>query len=85
MNVNGLLEVLTELSESFGESEVRLMTQEGWPFENDIHGIAVSGDILTEGDEDDVPTSDDPEVVYIVEGNQIKYGNKNAWNVARRF
>ncbi len=85
MTVNELLEVLTELSENFGESEIRLMTQSTYPFENDIHGIAVSGDIPAEGDEEDVPTSDDPEVVYIVEGNQLGYGNRNAWDVARRL
>ncbi len=79
-----LIAALQDLEDDFGESEVRLMTQQSYPFENGIYGVAVSGDIPVDSD-DDPPESFDPEVVYIIEGQQIKYGNKDAWEVARRL
>jgi hypothetical protein len=56
------------------------MTQQNWPFENRITGLA-SGEELNQqdGDDDDVP---DDQVVYIVEGQQLRYGSKRAWEVA---
>ena len=81
MNIQELIEQLVDYADDFGnEVEVRLMTQENWPFENELVGL-VSSDQLNEADEsgDELdPTGDD--VVYLIEGRQLKYGNKLAWD-----
>jgi hypothetical protein len=48
MTVNELLELLQDCD---GDAEVRIMSQEGWPFENAVAGIAVRADFA--GDECD--------------------------------
>lgn len=86
MTVNELIQRLEEYRDELGDVEVRLMTQENWPFENRIAGLASGAEIndaeLDEEDDDggDVPDGD---VVYIVEGQQLCYGTKRAWEVAR--
>ena len=85
MTVDELIERLEEYRELIGgDTEVRLMTQQNWPFENSICGI-VSGKEINDaadednpGDDDDV---DDDTIVYIVEGGQLGYGTKRAWEV----
>lgn len=66
-----------------GDAEVRLMTQSNWPFENDIVGVTTSGEIREEEDDEEGfdPQGDVDEAVYIVEGHQLGYGTKAAWNV----
>ena len=82
MNLNELIERLEEYRDLHGEDcEVRLMTQQNWPFENAIIGL-VSGAEINESDEDDDACVEDDAVVYIVEGTQLKYGSKRAWDAA---
>jgi hypothetical protein len=87
MTVSQLIELLEDYREQHGDDcEVRLMTQENWPFENNIRGVT-SGAEMNEGDEDE-EEFDDQDVeadamVYIVEGGQICYGSKRAWETAR--
>ncbi|TWU38574.1 hypothetical protein [Novipirellula artificiosorum] len=89
MKIGELIELLAEYQDEHGEDcEVRLMTQENWPFENRIAGVT-SGAEMNEASEDD-PSEyfDDQDVaddamVYIVEGGQICYGSKRAWETAR--
>ena len=45
MTVNELLELLQDCA---GEAQVRIMSQESWPFENVSAGIAVRGDFAGE-------------------------------------
>jgi len=81
MTIDQLIERLEEYRDTLGgDTEVRLMTQQNWPFENRITGLA-SGEELNQqdGDDDDVP---DDQVVYIVEGQQLRYGSKRAWEIA---
>ena len=81
MTIDQLIERLEEYRDTLGgDTEVRLMTQQNWPFENQITGLA-SGEELNQqdGDDDDVP---DDQVVYIVEGQQLRYGSKRAWEIA---
>ena len=81
MTIDQLIERLEEYRDTLGgNTEVRLMTQQNWPFENQITGLA-SGEELNQqdGDDDDVP---DDQVVYIVEGQQLRYGSKRAWEIA---
>ena len=86
MTLNELIERLEEYRDLLGEDcEVRLMTQQNWPFENAITGL-VSGTEINESDEDD-DDRDDEDVnedaaVYIVEGSQLGYGSKRAWDAA---
>ncbi len=81
MTLNELIERLEEYRDLHGEDcEVRLMTQQNWPFENAITGL-VSGAEINDT-EDDEEGGDDDAVVYIVEGTQLKYGSKRAWEAA---
>ncbi len=71
MNLDTLIEILNDYREELGgDAEVRLMTQQNWPFENRICGVT-SGqemndtDYIDEGDDQDVA---DERIVYIVEG-----------------
>ena len=82
MTLNELIERLEEYRDLHGEDcEVRLMTQQNWPFENTITGLA-SGAEINESDDDDDACVEDDAVVYIVEGTQLKYGSKRAWEAA---
>ena len=85
MTTDELIARLEEYRDSLGgDTEVRLMTQQHWPFENEIVGL-VSGeeinscDDILEGEDENV---DQDQVVFIVEGQQRCYGSKIAWDVA---
>ncbi len=83
MTLNDLIERLEEYRDELGgDCEVRLMTQQTWPFENAITGL-VSGAEINESDEDDDACVETDRVIYIVEGAQLKYGSKRAWDAAR--
>jgi hypothetical protein len=63
------------------------MTQQNWPFENRICGVT-SGQEMNDTNGDDDEADDDQDVadeniVYIVEGGQICYGSKRAWETCR--
>ena len=61
------------------------MTQQNWPFENEITGLASGEEIndACEGeDENDDQDVDEDAVVFIVEGQQRCYGSSRAWQVA---
>lgn len=70
---------LKELLEGYeDEAEVRLMTQSNYPFEYSIRGVASTREMNDlEGEE----TDPDGDVVYVVEGGQLGYGRKAAWEV----
>ena len=83
-------ELIDRLQDFEPDTEVRLMTQQNWPFENKIHGLCDSHDLHAgpsecgcgEYDCSDCNPDEAEHVVYIVEGEQLGYGNKKAWNVA---
>jgi hypothetical protein len=84
MTIDELIERLEEYRDEIGgDAEVRLMTQQNWPFENGIFGLASGAEINDAGDdsEDDGDVNDD-DVVYLCEGTQLCYGTKRAWQVA---
>lgn len=82
MTLNELIERLEEYRDELGEdAEVRLMTQQNWPFENTITGLASGAEINGADDDDDEDVEADA-VVYIVEGQQLGYGSKRAWEAA---
>ncbi len=85
MTIDQLIERLEEYRDLIGgDAEVRLMTQQNWPFENRITGVC-SGEEINEYDADEDDDDSDAEsdaVLYIVEGDQIGYGTKLAWEIA---
>ena len=86
MTIDELIERLEEYRDEIGgDAEVRLMTQQNWPFENTICGLA-SGQEINDAAEDPDDADDDgveaDAVLYIVEGQQLAYGTKRAWQVA---
>ena len=82
MTLSEIIERLEEYRDELGgDCEVRLMTQQNWPFENAITGL-VSGSEINESDDDDDACVEEDAVVYIVEGAQLKYGSKRAWEAA---
>ncbi len=86
MNLDKLIEILTDYRDEIGgDAEVRLMTQQNWPFENRICGLT-SGQEMNDATDDEAEEGDDvaeDAIVYIVEGGQICYGSKRAWETAR--
>ena len=89
MNLDTLIEILTDYRDELGgDAEVRLMTQQQWPFENRICGLVSGQEMNDASDDDEDGDSDDSDVtedavVYIVEGGQIGYGIKRAWEACR--
>lgn len=86
MTIDELIGRLEEYRETLGgETEVRLMTQQNWPFENEITGLASGEEINDAYDGDDGNDDQDVDedaVVFIVEGGQRCYGSSRAWQVA---
>lgn len=84
MTLDELISRLEEYREDLGgETEVRLMTQQNWPFENSITGLC-SGQEINDAcdDEEDDEDVEAEKVVYVVEGQQLCYGSKRAWEAA---
>ena len=88
MTINELISMLEDYRDEIGgDAEVRLMTQQNWPFENSIQGL-ISGNQINEATNEDEGDDDEYEgdveddgVLYIVEGRQLGYGTKLAWEV----
>jgi hypothetical protein len=96
MTLGDLMERLQEAVEAYGEDvEVRLMTQPNYPFEWSVAGVASLEDINANEDEDEdaggfrpagkYGFNDGPRpenVLYILEGRQLGYGTKTAWDAS---
>jgi hypothetical protein len=85
MTISDLIARLEEYQQLHGEDcEVRLMTQQNWPLENSITGLASAAEIAAaSGDCDEDEDAEEIEsIVYLVEGSQIGYGSKLAWEAA---
>lgn len=88
MKVSELIEFLEDLDP---DAEVFIMSQQSWPFENAVAGVAVREEMI-EADEDvdhdereepHYERSTAPNDVFIVEGQQVRYGSKAAWDAVR--
>lgn len=81
MTISELIELLQEQQRHVGEDvEVRIMEQPNWPFEHDVEGVISRSEINQRKDPaDDDPEDNEPETVFITEGRQLCYGNKDAW------
>lgn len=76
MKVSELMEILEGMD---SEADIFIMSQKSWPFEYSVYNVLQRSDF--EGEpaiaDDDIETSGLD--VFIVEGDQIRYGNKDAW------
>ena len=76
MTVQELIEALEEYDP---EATVHLMEQPSWPFEYSIDAVKArcefGGGDDEEENEDDLNGSD----VFLLEGRQLRYGSKDAW------
>lgn len=92
-------ELINLLEDADPDAEVRIMSQENWPFENAIRGIAIRDEMVEDCDcdrrfnephedgcarEGDFDEGTAANDVFIVEGSQERYGSKMAWEVSRR-
>jgi hypothetical protein len=74
------------------------MSQPNWPFEHGISGLATRADWAEEDEEEDEEEEDEEEPhdrgtvsetalpgsdVFLLEGSQLRYGTKRAWDNAR--
>jgi hypothetical protein len=90
MKVSELIELLEEQDPN---AEVLVMSQPNWPFELSLAGVTTREEMLR-ADRDDADDADDEEPrlergtaksdVFLVEGEQLRYGSKTAWSVATR-
>jgi hypothetical protein len=62
------------------DAEVLLMTQPSYPFENTIEGVCQREDFADDEDEDGSSAD-----VFICEGEQLRYGSKDAFDNACDF
>lgn len=74
MTVGELIELLSEYDE---DAPVRLMTQPSYPLQYGVAGVVDAGSLNDPADFDG-PVA--PETVYILEGSQLGYGSRDAWN-----
>lgn len=90
MKVQELIDILEEQDP---DAEVLIMSQRNWPFENGVYGVTVRSEM--DGDDEDGEKEDGADTtaardgratndVFIVEGSQLRYGSKTAWDVATR-
>ena len=89
MKVSELIELLEEQDP---DAEVLVMSQPNWPFELSLAGVTTREEILRADREERDDDDDEPRLergtakndVFLVEGEQLRYGSKTAWSVATR-
>jgi len=89
MKVSELIELLQDQDP---DAEVMIMSQENWPFENAVAGVAVREEFVADDEDCDDDEREEPRYekgtapndVFLVEGQQLRYGSKAAWRVASR-
>jgi hypothetical protein len=77
VKVRELLDLLADYSP---DAEVRIMHQPRYPLESRLAGVVGESEIREHEGSD---LSDEPEVVYLLEGSQLGYGRAVAWEVER--
>jgi hypothetical protein len=79
MKAEELIQLLEDVEP---DTEVRIMSQPSWPFEYSIRGTNLAselGDFKPHGYKED--QDDNVDVLYLLEGRQLGYGTKDAWNI----
>lgn len=87
MTVGELIAALEDYDEN---AEVLIMSQQSWPFENSVYGVIAREDIPQNEPDEDEEEEDEEERdedrdgarsdVFILEGRQLRYGSKAAWD-----
>jgi len=72
MTVGELKAILEDLED---DVEVVMQYQPNYPLKSEIAGATLKSEV-----EGEKPEFDEVDVLYLVEGEQIGYGNKAAWN-----
>lgn len=78
MKVSQLLDLLAEYSP---EAEVRLLHQRSYPLQSALGGVVGESEVR---DHEGGALGDEPEVVYLLEGQPLGYGRANAWAAAEQ-
>lgn len=80
MKVQELIEILSEKDPN---AEVRIMCQPSWPFEYDLLGVVSREEFDSECSDEEGNWENDisPKDVFIVQGGQLRYGDKGAWSL----
>ena len=83
MKVSDLIQLLEDCDP---DANVFIMSQPNWPFEYAVRGAAIREDM--ESNDDDAgeacrPDGTSANDVFIVEGTQLRYGSRNAWDIVR--
>jgi hypothetical protein len=73
--VGELIKALQSYSPS---SRVLIAMQPSYPFEVELQGVTVRERLDT--DEDDAQPDTDPTDVFLVEGDQLRYGSSDLWD-----
>ena len=79
MKVRELIDRLSEYSE---DAEVRLVIQPRHPLESTLGGVVGESEIRAHEGGD---LGDEHEVVYLLEGRQVGYGRKAAWEAMEAY
>ena len=74
-------DLMTLLGEMNPDAEVKLMVQPSWPFECSLKGVAVRHQFQEEGE----VSNGEPDDVFLLQGNQLGYGNPEAWDHPEDF
>jgi hypothetical protein len=77
MKVKELMEVLQDLEPN---AQVLIASQPNWPFEIELAGIVTRAECGEEPERNGAPTD-----VFIVEGQQLRYGSKTPFRLARKY
>jgi len=77
VKVRQLLDLLAEYSP---EAEVRLIHQPNYPLTSTLGGIVGESEIRAHEGRD--LGDDEPEVVFLLEGQPLGYGRANAWEAS---
>jgi hypothetical protein len=83
MTVQQLIELLKREDQ---DAEVMLAQQPSWPFEYSVRGVVARRE-FDEPEDDECRGPDDnrrENDVFIVEGSQLRYGHRDAFDAARR-
>ncbi|MDP1826677.1 MAG: hypothetical protein Q8L48_25625 [Archangium sp.] len=86
MKVKELMELLKDLEPN---AQVLIASQPNWPFEIELSGVVTRAE-CSQPDEDgegdaQAPSRDGaPTDVFLVEGQQLRYGSKTPFRLARR-
>lgn len=85
MKVKELMEVLKDLEP---DAQVLIASQPNWPFEIELSGVVTRAECDAPDDGREEPRRTDPGLsptdVFLVEGQQLRYGSKTPFRLARK-